>query len=216
MTGSPVPTVGADPVTDPLALARGVLGMLAEFGQTLATAESLTGGLVASTLVSVPGASAVFRGGLVVYATELKARLAGVSEALLDAVGPVHPDVAVALAVGARRNCSATWGLGTTGVAGPDSQDGHPVGTVYVGVAGPRGRSAVRHLTLAGDRAQIRAATVLHALRLLGDQLSTGVQVEPVGGAQDVGGTVPHAESDHQIDLSIGAGTGTVADAGRL
>lgn len=216
MTGGSVPRAGSDLVVDSAYLAGGVLGLLAELGQTLATAESLTGGLVASTLVGVPGASAVFRGGLVVYATELKARLAGVSETLLDAVGPVHPDVAVALATGAQQRCSATWGVGTTGVAGPDSQDGHPVGTVFVGISGPQGRTAVRQLALAGDRAQIRAATVLQALRLLGDQLGVGVQPDSTGTPDGVSWGVHPAESDRQIDLSIGAGTGTVADAGRL
>src|SRR6266704_749499 len=87
--------------------------------QTLAVAESLTGGLLAATIVDVPGASRAFRGGLVVYATDLKASLAGVPADLLDARGPVDPDVAVELALGARRRCAADWGLSTTGVAGP-------------------------------------------------------------------------------------------------
>ncbi len=107
--------------------------------ETLATAESLTGGLLAATIVEIPGVSGVYRGGLVVYATELKAALAGVPEDLLAERGPVDPDVAAALAEGGRRRCGADWGLATTGVAGPEPQDGKPVGLVYVAVAGPGG-----------------------------------------------------------------------------
>ena len=146
------------------------LARLKERGQTLAVAESLTGGLLAATIVDVPGASAVFRGGLVVYATDLKGSLAGVPGELLAARGPVDPDVALALARGARERCRADWGLATTGVAGPDPQDGHPVGEVYVGIAGPD-LADVRRLTLMGDRPAIRAGSVTAALALLTDTL---------------------------------------------
>jgi nicotinamide-nucleotide amidase len=146
-----------------------VLRSLIERGQTLAVAESLTGGLLAATLVDVPGASRAFRGGFVVYATDLKHRLAGVPEELLAERGPVDPDVAVALAAGAQRACAADWGLGTTGVAGPEPQGGVAVGTVYVACAGPR--SQVRLLRLAGDRAAIRRGAVDAVLDLLADQL---------------------------------------------
>jgi len=137
---------------------------------TVATAESLTGGLVAATLVEIPGVSAVFRGGLVVYATDLKAKLAGVPEGLLAERGPVDPDVAVALAAGARERCGADWGLATTGVAGPDPQDGKPVGLVYVAVHGP-GRSAVRELRLSGNRDAVRIESVTRVLLLLSETL---------------------------------------------
>lgn len=157
-------------------------------GQTLAVAESLTGGLLAATLVDVPGASRAFRGGLVVYATDLKASLAGVADELLRAVGPVDPQVALALAHGARSRCGADWGLATTGVAGPDPQDGVPVGTVYVAIAGPASAAgpastvgpasmagpvseAVRRLDLSGPRAAIRAGAVAAALDLLATAL---------------------------------------------
>jgi nicotinamide-nucleotide amidase len=150
--------------------------------QTVATAESLTGGLVGATITTVPGASAVYRGGLITYATELKAELAGVSPAVLAADGPVAPTTAAQLAQGAARTCGADWGLATTGVAGPDPQDGHPVGQVFVAVAGPAsvdffGSSAgergvqVRELSLTGDRAAIRARAVAAVLRLLVEQL---------------------------------------------
>jgi nicotinamide-nucleotide amidase len=148
-------------------VAAEVLARLRERGQTLAAAESLTGGLLAATIVDVPGASAVFRGALVVYATDLKSRLAGVPEDLLAERGPVDPDVAGALARGARDRCVADWGLATTGVAGPDAQAGHPPGLVYVAVAGPEGATAVRELTVAGDRTAIRVAAVDAALDLL-------------------------------------------------
>jgi nicotinamide-nucleotide amidase len=116
----------------------------------------------------------VFLGGLVVYATELKATLAGVPADLLDRVGPVHPDVAVALASGARERCGATWGLATTGVAGPEPQNGIPAGTVYIGLSGSSlvGGSTVRRLDLTGDRLTIRTATVGAALELLASALA--------------------------------------------
>jgi len=144
---------------------------LVERAETVATAESLTGGLVAATLVEIPGVSAVYRGGLVVYATDLKHALAGVPADLLAERGPVDPDVALALAVGARQRCVADWGLATTGVAGPDPQDGKPVGLVFVAVAGPSG-TAVRELKLAGNRAAIRIESVTAVLRLLADALA--------------------------------------------
>ena len=150
--------------------AADVLRALARQGETLAVAESLTGGLLAATLVDVPGASAVFRGGLLVYATDLKHLLAGVPQELLDARGPVDPDVALALAAGTRERCRADWGLATTGVAGPDAQGGTPVGTVYVACAGHAG--VVRALRLDGDRAAVRHAAVTAALDLLAEQLA--------------------------------------------
>ncbi|BFU42959.1 CinA family protein [Krasilnikovia sp. MM14-A1004] len=143
---------------------------LVDRGETLASAESLTGGLVAATVVEIPGVSSVFRGGLVVYATDLKHSLAGVPEELLADRGPVDPDVARALAEGARRRCGADWGLGTTGVAGPEPQDGKPVGLVYVAVAGPPG-STVRELRLSGPREHVRTESVTAALCLLVDSL---------------------------------------------
>jgi nicotinamide-nucleotide amidase len=147
--------------------------------QTVAVAESLTAGLLSAALTDTPGASSTFRGGLVVYATDLKASLAGVPGPLLDAQGPVSPDVAAALAAGTRTRLGATWGLAVTGVAGPDEQDGVAVGTVFVGIAGPgqpagAGSGAVRALLLAGDRAEIRRQAVLAALEVLAGALGVG------------------------------------------
>ncbi|MGI8721755.1 MAG: CinA family protein [Geodermatophilaceae bacterium] len=141
-------------------------------GLTVAVAESLTGGLLSAALTHSPGSSATFRGGLVVYATDLKARLAGVAQPLLDAQGPVSADVAQALASGARRRLSADLGLGITGVAGPDPVGDHPAGTVFVAVAGAD-TGAVSRLELAGSRTEIRAAAVAEALRLLVSVISS-------------------------------------------
>ncbi|MEU5673879.1 CinA family protein [Micromonospora sp. NPDC047762] len=151
--------------------AAGVVHRLAERHETLATVESLTGGSLAASIVNIAGVSGVYRGGLVVYATELKATLAGVPADLLSDRGPVDPDVAVALAEGGRQRCGADWGLATTGVAGPEPQDGKPVGLVYVAVAGPDG-SQVRQLDLGGGRDHVRAEAVVEALRLLSERLA--------------------------------------------
>lgn len=157
-------------LTDAQLAAADAMHRLVDRGETVATAESLTGGLVAATIVEIPGVSAVYRGGLVVYATDLKATLAGVPEVLLAERGPVDPQVAVALAAGARERCGADWGLATTGVAGPDEQDGKPPGLVYIAVAGVAG-SAVRELQLDGSRAAVRTESVTRVLRLLSDTL---------------------------------------------
>jgi nicotinamide-nucleotide amidase len=146
------------------------LRLLEGRGETLAVAESLTGGLVAASLTAVPGASRVFRGSVTAYATELKRDVLGVDGGLLAERGAVDPLVARQMAQGVRLRLGADWGLATTGVAGPDPQDGKPVGTVHVAVSGPTGASVVS-LALDGDRAAIRAATVTSAVELLVDAL---------------------------------------------
>lgn len=148
-----------------------VVASLARHGMTIAVAESLTGGLVVAELVSVPGASAVVRGGVVAYATDLKASLLGVDAALLAAQGPIHPDVAEQMAEGVRVRLGAEVGVATTGVAGPDPQDGHAPGEVWLGFATPGGTRAER-LDLSGDRAAIRRATVDALLGMLAVALS--------------------------------------------
>jgi nicotinamide-nucleotide amidase len=135
-------------------------------GQTVASAESLTAGLFAATLAGVPGASVVLRGGLVTYTVETKIELAGVAPELLADVGPVAEPTARALAVGARQRCGATWGVGLTGVAGPEPHGGHPVGTVFVGLAGPVDTDVVA-LQLEGSRWDIRLAAVRAAVNRL-------------------------------------------------
>lgn len=142
-----------------------VLAALEGRGWSAAVAESLTGGAVCDALVGVPGASRVLRGGVVAYATAVKASVLGVDPQLLAARGAVDPDVALAMARGVRRLLDADVGISTTGVAGPDPQDGAPVGTVFVAVATPSG-AQVREVRLDGDRAQIRAGAVRAALAL--------------------------------------------------
>ncbi len=142
-------------------------------GETLAVAESLTGGMVASELTSVPGASKAFRGSVTAYATELKREILGVDAALLASRGAVDAQVAAQMAAGARKILGADWGIATTGVAGP-AQDGQPVGTVFVAVDGPPGADdgsacggKVEALRLNGDRAEIRMESVRSVLALL-------------------------------------------------
>jgi nicotinamide-nucleotide amidase len=139
--------------------AADLIHALTERGLTIAVAESLTGGLVVADLVSVPGASAVVRGGVVAYATELKHELLGVDAALLAAGGPIQAAVAEQMAAGVRARLSADVGLATTGVAGPDAQDGHRPGEVWIAIASVDGIRSLR-LELGGDRAAIRRETV--------------------------------------------------------
>lgn len=148
-----------------------LLARLASAGLSVAVAESLTGGQVTAELTRPAGASAVLLGGVVVYATELKHTLLGVDMATLAMHGPVHPDVAVQLAVGVRRRLAvgplaASIGVSATGVAGPDSQGGRPPGTVYIGVSSDAG-SRVIPLVLSGDRAGIRAQVVAEVIAAL-------------------------------------------------
>jgi len=139
---------------------------LAASGQTVASAESLTGGLIGATLTQVAGSSAVYLGGVIVYQTRLKATLGGVPQDVLDRDGAVAGSTAEALASGVRDSTGADWGIAVTGVAGPSRQDGQPPGTVWIGLAGPSGVRS-RLLSLPGDRADVRAATVAAALSWL-------------------------------------------------
>lgn len=153
-----------------------VVATLIERGFTIAVAESLTGGLLVSELVATPGASAVVLGGVVAYNTQLKNTVLGVDAELLAQHGAVHPDVAAQMATGVRVALAvaagpANVGISTTGVAGPDPQDGQPVGTVYLGFA-IGDEVSVKRLALSGDRAAIRSAVVSESLselqRILG------------------------------------------------
>lgn len=153
-------------------LPAAVLRRLQERAEMLATAESLTGGLIGALLTDVPGASASYLGGVISYATRLKATLADVPPEVLDELGPVAERTAAAMATGVARRCDADWGLAVTGVAGPEPQDGHPVGQVYVAVAQlPSGIELVRELRLVGDREAIRRQTAAAALELLAETL---------------------------------------------
>jgi nicotinamide-nucleotide amidase len=161
-----------------MSVAAEVLRLLEERGQTVAVAESLTGGLVAAELVEVPGASRTFRGSVTAYATALKHEVLGVDAGLLASRGAVDPDVARQMAEGVRDRLGADWGISTTGVAGPDPQDGQPVGTVFVAVAGPDGAD-VSALGLTGDRTAIRRASVASVLELLGAELRRSTVTGP-------------------------------------
>lgn len=156
-----------------------VVRLLTVHGATLAVAESLTGGLVAAEITSVPGASKVFRGSVTAYATELKQEVLGVDAGLLARNGAVDPQVAAEMAAGVRTVLGADWGIATTGVAGPEPQDGQAVGTVFVAVDGPFAEGSgsarggkVRHLRLNGDRAEIRMESVRSVLALLLEELA--------------------------------------------
>ncbi|GAA4924591.1 nicotinamide-nucleotide amidase [Stackebrandtia albiflava] len=152
--------------------AADVVTRLRDDDRSLAVAESLTGGLLAASLVEVPGSSAVFTAGVVAYTPHMKTRLLDVPAALIDTHGVVSAEVAAALAVGARRRGEADWGIGTTGAAGPEPHGGQPPGTVWLAVAGPDGEPVARGHHLPGDRAQVRNASVELALRLLLDVLA--------------------------------------------
>lgn len=151
-------------------LARRLVAEATALRRTVAVAESLTAGLVCAAVAGVPGASAVLRGGVVAYATDVKAALLGVDADLLAAHGPVHPDVARQMAQGVRSRLGADLGLATTGVAGPGPDRGRAAGTVFVAVAQAAGVH-VRALQLRGDRDEVRRESTEHALRLLLERL---------------------------------------------
>ena len=153
------------------ALARQAAAALDDADATVATAESLTGGLLGAALTSVPGVSRAYRGGLITYATDTKESLLGVPADTLRDDGAVAASTAAAMAQGARDRLSATYGVSTTGVAGPDSAEGKPPGTVHVGVAGPNGARTSQH-RMAGDRDQVRRSTCAAALALLLETLA--------------------------------------------
>ncbi|HEV8425487.1 MAG TPA: competence/damage-inducible protein A [Actinomycetes bacterium] len=152
--------------TDDETLEAAVGRLLRERGGTLATAESLTGGLLGGRITGVPGSSGYYLGGVVAYATDAKASLLGVDLELLAADGPVSEPVAAAMAEGARKAFGADLGLAATGVAGPAEQAGRPVGTLCLGVADAAG-TATRTLTAPGDRTQVRLWTSAVALDLV-------------------------------------------------
>jgi nicotinamide-nucleotide amidase len=147
--------------------AAAVVEALGRARATLATAESLTGGRLAALMTEVPGSSEVYRGGVVAYATELKLGVLEVPEAVVERYGVVSGECALAMARGVRRLAGATYGVSTTGVAGPDRQEDKPVGTVFVGLAGPDGHETVVALELVGERTSIQDRTCLEALEVV-------------------------------------------------
>lgn len=147
-----------------------LLALLAERGWTLATAESLTGGLVAATLVEVPGASRVFTGSVVAYDPAIKISLLDVDPDLVERVGTVDEEVVTQMAKGARRRLGVDVAVATTGVAGPGPSEGHPAGTVWLACATPSGITT-RRLALTGGRATVRAAAVVAVIYLAHEAL---------------------------------------------
>ncbi|WP_244925004.1 CinA family protein [Actinomyces bowdenii] len=163
------PQVLASPLRAP---AERVLGLARRRGTTLAVAESLTGGMVASSLVEVPGSSAVLVGAIVAYATRIKAEVLGVDAAHLQRTGPVDALVAQQMAAGAARLMGAEAAVSTTGVAGPGPADGHRAGTVHIAACAPWARGH-RELLLPGGRDEVRIAAAEAALSLLAEILDT-------------------------------------------
>ena len=149
-----------------------VVAAAASAGRRIAAAESLTAGLVAAELASVPGASAVLQGGVVAYSNSVKESVLSVDGTLLQQAGSVDARVAEGMAAGARRLLAADIGVSTTGVAGPEPHDGKPVGTVFIGIAGPSGVRSRGYL-FDGDRASIRAQACTAALELLAAELGS-------------------------------------------
>lgn len=147
------------------------LEQLKRRGAFVATAESLTGGRLATRFTDSPGASTYFLGGVVTYATDLKISLLEVPEAVVERHGVVSAECAQEMATRVRKLTQATYGLATTGVAGPEEQEGQPVGTVFVAVAGPEG-AVVRRLALEGGRSAIQDQTCEAVLKLLAEQLA--------------------------------------------
>lgn len=151
-------------------VAAEAIRLLEQAKLTIATCESITGGGIGASFTAVPGSSAVFRGGLITYATDLKVSLAGVDERLVRESGVINERTAKQMALGAALSCRADIGLSATGVAGPDWQDDERPGMVWLGLALPVGwddRIRARRLQLDGDRAQIRTQTIKAALAWL-------------------------------------------------
>ena len=154
-------------------------GRMVELGMTVATAESCTGGMLGAALTSIPGASAWFRGGLVVYSDELKIRLAGVRTDTLEAHGAVSPAVARELAQGVRKRCGADLGVGITGIAGPGGGSADkPVGTVCIALASSN-RIQDWTVRLSGDRGEVRSAAVRFVLARIEDQIAADLEERP-------------------------------------
>ncbi|KAK4221120.1 putative competence/damage-inducible protein CinA [Podospora fimiseda] len=164
----------------PTSLMKEILSLLSATQSTLSVAESLTGGLLAASITSVPGVSSIFRAGIISYATEIKQSHLCVNPDLIACHGVIHRDVAEQMATGVRKSTASDWGVGTTGVAGPSKQDGKDVGTVYVGVSYKDGRVWQKGFRFDGDRQEIREKTVLEGLRMLRDAARV-VQGEDVG-----------------------------------
>lgn len=152
--------------------AKELIKLFTQRSITLSTCESLTGGALGAALTDVPGASAVYRGGIIAYATSLKTDLVGVDPELIDEDGVVNELTAIQMALGTQRRCDSDWAVATTGVAGPEKLDGKDVGTVWFSVVGPKMGMSPRPTyselkQFEGDRAAVRAAAVEHAIAMI-------------------------------------------------
>lgn len=147
--------------------ARSLVARLKERGSTISTAESITGGRIASAVTAVPGSSEIFPGGIVSYCDRIKAELLGVPKTLLNQFGAVSEPVAIAMAQGAAQRLKTDFAVSATGLAGPDGDgSGQPVGTVFLGLYA-EGKTWCSHLTLEGSREQIQHQAVEQALELV-------------------------------------------------
>jgi nicotinamide-nucleotide amidase len=162
-----------DDVLDKAALGAGLRAELLARRMTLATAESLTGGLLADLVSAPPGASETYVGGVVSYATRVKVGILGVRPETVEEHGVVSEQCAREMAEGVRALLGADWGVSTTGVAGPSTQEDQPVGTVFLAVAGPTGTTCEEH-HVAGDRSQVRALASRAAARLVLQRVVAG------------------------------------------
>ena len=181
-------------MTDRRSLSDRIVEHLTSVGQTVACAESLTAGLVSAAIADTAGASVVLRGAIVAYAADVKVALLGVPASVVAEAGTVNPRVARAMAEGARLRLGATWGVSTTGVAGPGPAEGKPAGTVHLAVAGPRG-TVTRELRLKGARAEVRreaaAAALALVLEVATDSSAWGESSLPHDPAHEADGQTP-------------------------
>ena len=147
-------------------LSTTIVESLKSTGETLSIAESLTGGALTSEIVSVPGASHILKGSIVAYSVEIKVHELSVSQDIIDKVGVVSEEVALAMADGVKARMNSTWSIASTGVAGPGPHHGIPAGTVWLAIVGPDTRETVK-LALEGDRERVRRGAVESALGLV-------------------------------------------------
>ncbi len=153
---------------DATTIGGAIIGELARRGETLAVAESVTGGAIADAIVAVPGASRVFLAGIVAYANEVKQSALGVPAATLAAHGAVSEATAIAMAEGAKRAFGTDFALATTGIAGPGGgSEEKPVGLVWFALAGPDGTTETHRLTFPGERSDIRDRATMTAQSIL-------------------------------------------------
>lgn len=164
-------------MTDVTAIAANIIKTFSTRGLTVGTAESLTGGLLGATLTAVPGSSSIYAGGVIAYSREAKQSMADVPRAVLDKYTVVSEQTAVDMAIGTQRRLGADWVVAVTGVAGPDPQEGHAPGEVWIAIVGPSAGAFGRPIQaqghqFEGDRQAIREQTVEAALEMLQSVLS--------------------------------------------